>query len=302
MPPQFSFELPTHRVECGAEFISAEAITDLSSEAEALGFGACHVTDHPAPDAKWLQVGGHHALDPFVALAAAAGATSNLRLLTNMYIAAYRNPFLGAKSAFSLDALSSGRLILGTAAGYLKPEFAALGVDFSERGALLDEALDVLYAVWSGEVTEYQGRHFGARGVQFQPTPPSAPTVWIGGNSTAAIRRAVSRAQGWAPFATSGYAQASRTAPIDSDEELVTRIALAHQMADDFGRTEPFDICYSAGSLSNVERSLEERRDHLGRLIQAGVTWHPVVIDGSNRSEVLEEMARFADEMIVPNL
>jgi probable F420-dependent oxidoreductase len=298
MTPQFSFELPTHRVEYGTEFVSAEAIIELSSEAEALGFGACHVTDHPAPDAKWLQVGGHHALDPFVALAVVAGATSRLRLLTNMYIAPYRNPFLGAKSAFSVDAISGGRLILGTAAGYLKPEFAALGVDFSERGRLLDEALDVLQSVWSGGDTAYEGLHFAARGVQFRPKPASPPTVWIGGNSTAAIQRAVSRAQGWAPFATGGYAKASRTASIDSDEELVDRIGVAHRMADEVGRTEPLDICFSAGSLSNPERPLEERRDQLGRLTEAGVTWHPIIIEGKTRSEVLEGLRRFADEMI----
>lgn len=298
MTTHFSFELPTHRVELGSEFVSAEAIIELSREAESLGFGACHVTDHPAPDAKWLQVGGHHALDPFVALAVAAGATSSLRLLTNMYIAAYRNPFLGAKSAFSVDTLSGGRLILGTAAGYLKPEFSALGVDFSERGALLDEALDVLQAVWSGDDTEYEGLHFTARGVQFRPRPVSPPTVWIGGNSTAAIRRAVSRAQGWAPFATSGYAKASRTASIDSDDELVTRIAVARRMAEEIGRTDPFDICFSAGSLSSPDRSLEERRDQLGRLTEAGVTWHPIIIEGNKRSEVLDGLRRFADEMI----
>ena len=68
----------------------------------------------------------------------------DIKLLTNVYIAAYRNPFLGAKSIQSLDVLSGGRLILGTAAGYLKPEFRALGIDFDNRGALLDEALDVL--------------------------------------------------------------------------------------------------------------------------------------------------------------
>jgi probable F420-dependent oxidoreductase len=298
MATQFSFELPTHRVEHGSEFVSAEAIIELSSEAESLGFGACHVTDHPAPDAKWLEVGGHHALDPFVALAVAAAATSTIKLLTNMYIAAYRNPFLGAKSAFSVDTLSGGRLILGTAAGYLKPEFAALGVDFSERGNLLDEALDVLNAVWTGDDTAYEGLHFSARGVQFRPRPESLPTVWIGGNSTAAIRRAVSRAQGWAPFATSGYAKASRTASIDSDEELAIRIGVARRLAEEVGRTEPLDICFSAGNLSSRSRSLEDRRDHLGRLTEAGVTWHPIIIEGNSRSEVRDGLRQFADEMI----
>ena len=127
MALSFSFELPTHRVEQPEEFVSAAAITEVATAAEAAGFSAVHVTDHPAGDGKWLDTGGHHTLDPFVALSFAAAATSSIRLLTNVYIAAYRNPFLGAKAALSLDVLSGGRLILGTAAGYLKPEFAALG-------------------------------------------------------------------------------------------------------------------------------------------------------------------------------
>lgn len=194
MPPSFSFELPTHRVDRADELVTAAAVSELAVAAEAAGFAACHVTDHPAPDAKWLDAGGHHALDPFVALSFAAAATTTIRLLTNVYIAPYRNPFLSAKSVQSLDRLSGGRFILGTAAGYLKPEFAALGVDFDERNDLFDEALEVMRALWSGDDTAYEGRHFRARGVRLWPTPASHPRRWAGpSRSTSASRPA-----GWA--------------------------------------------------------------------------------------------------------
>src|SRR6185312_9427006 len=175
----FSLELPTQRVEAVDEFVTAEAIADIAGVAEESGFAAVHVTDHPAPDAKWLDHGGHHALDPFVALSFAAAATSEIRLLTNVYIAAYRNPFLGAKSIQSLQVLSGGRLILGTAAGYLKPEFRALGIDFDSRGALLDEALDVLGMVLTGDDVAFEGTSFAARGVRLRPLPAAAPPIWI---------------------------------------------------------------------------------------------------------------------------
>jgi alkanesulfonate monooxygenase SsuD/methylene tetrahydromethanopterin reductase-like flavin-dependent oxidoreductase (luciferase family) len=158
----------------------------------------------------------------------------------------------------------------------------------------------VLKAVWQGEDTAFEGRHFSARGVRFHPVPLSSLTVWIGGNSRSAIRRAVSRAQGWAPFATSGYARASRTTAIDSDEELVTRIAMARAMAEDVERTESLDICYSAGDLGDTACSLDERQDRLGRLVEAGVTWFPISIPGANRAEVVEGLQRFADDMIAP--
>jgi probable F420-dependent oxidoreductase len=293
----FSLELPTQRVEAVAEFVSAAAIADISRVAEASGFAAVHVTDHPAPDAKWLDHGGHHALDPFVALSFAAAATTNVKLLTNVYIAAYRNPFLGAKSIQSLQVLSGERLIIGTAAGYLKPEFKALGIDFDNRGALLDEALDVLDRVLTGEDVAYEGTSFAARGVRLRPLP-AAPPIWVGGNSKPAVRRAVSRAQGWAPFNTFGYATASRTAEISTVDELESAIAWATKYAAQIGRTEPLDICFSAGNLLDESRSTVERHATIARLEEIGVTWLTVAPAGSDRAEVIGAATGFAEEFI----
>ncbi|HEY4375879.1 MAG TPA: LLM class F420-dependent oxidoreductase, partial [Acidimicrobiales bacterium] len=220
MTVKFCFELPTMRADQPSEFISGPAIAELAAAGEAAGYSGCFVTDHPAGDANWLDHGGHHALDPFVALSFAAAATTTLRLLTNVYVAAYRNPFLSAKSVLSIDLLSGGRFILGTAAGYLKAEYRALGVDFDERGALLDEAIEVMKACWTGDDVAYEGKHFSARGVRMLPRPIAQPhpPIWIGGNTKIAIRRAVTLGQGWAPFVTFEYAKTSRTASIDSIE------------------------------------------------------------------------------------
>lgn len=298
MTISYSLELPTQRVEAVDEFVCAEAISEIARAAEANGFAAVHVTDHPAPDAKWLDHGGHHALDPFVALAFAAAATTDIKLLTNVYIAAYRNPFLGAKSIQSLAVLSGGRLILGTAAGYLKPEFRSLGVDFDNRGALLDEALDVLTKVLTGDDIAYQGTTFAARGVRLRPLPQTPLPVWVGGNSKPAIRRAVSRAQGWAPFNTFGYATASRTAEISTIEELDAAISWARHYAADIGRTAPLDICFSAGNLLDDSKSNDERHETIDKLARAGVTWLTIAPPGVDRAEVIERAQSFAKEFI----
>lgn len=298
MTISYSLELPTQRVEASDEFVSAEAIAEMARVAEASGFAAVHVTDHPAPDAKWLDHGGHHALDPFVALSFAAAATTDVKLLTNVYIAAYRNPFLGAKSIQSLAVLSGGRLILGTAAGYLKPEFKALGVDFDNRGALLDEALDVLSKVLTGEDVAYEGASFAARGVRLRPVPTAPPPVWVGGNSKPAVRRAVSCAQGWAPFNTFGYAAASRTAEISTLEELESAIVWTRKYAAEIGRTEPLDICFSAGTLLDDSRSTDERHATITRLEAAGVTWLTIAPPGADRAEFLDRAHAFANEFI----
>ena len=190
---RFSLGLPTDRVELGAEFGSARAIREMAGAAEELGFGSVFVTEHPIPGDEWMATGGHHALDPFVALAVAASATETLRLHTNLVVVPYRNPFLLAKSAASLDSLSGGRLDLGLGAGYLEAEFRALGADFEHRNERTDEALELLDRIWTGESLTVSGAGFEATGNHALPRPAQQPRppLWIGGNSRRAIRRAV---------------------------------------------------------------------------------------------------------------
>ncbi len=153
------------------------------------------------PGDKWLGAGGHHALDPFVGLAVAAAVTTRVRLMTNLTVLPYRNPFLLAKAVASLDRVSNGRVTLGVGTGYLKPEFFALGVDFEERNDLFDEAIAVCRLAWSGESVTFEGRHFTARGNSVQPTPVQDPLpIWIGGNATLTRQRVATVAQGWMPM------------------------------------------------------------------------------------------------------
>ncbi|MFA5886086.1 MAG: LLM class flavin-dependent oxidoreductase, partial [Acidimicrobiia bacterium] len=88
---KISLGLPTHKVHAFDELCSAAAIAEIATAAEAGGIDAVFVTDHPMPADPWLASGGHHALDPFVALSFAAAATTTLRLHTNLLILAYRN-------------------------------------------------------------------------------------------------------------------------------------------------------------------------------------------------------------------
>jgi probable F420-dependent oxidoreductase len=259
------------------------------------------VTDHPAPDTRWLAAGGHHALDPFVALSFAAAADHAIKLLTNIYVAAYRNPFLGAKSVQSLDVLSEGRVILGVAAGYLRPEFAALGVDFERRGELLDEALAVLDAALAGADVAWTGSSFTARGVRLRPLPPSGrrPPVWVGGNSTAAIRRAV-RFDGWAPFYTRGIAKATRTAALDTLDDLEAAIRQLRTLRPD--SSAAFDICCAEPAAADLALSVDERCHHLAGLAHAGVTWTPVSIPAGDRAEMLERVHAFGRDIISARL
>jgi probable F420-dependent oxidoreductase len=279
------------RVDRPDEFLTAEAIAEVAGAAEDAGFAACFVTDHPAGDGAWLDTGGHHALDPFVALSFAAAATSRIRLLTHVFILAYRNPFLTAKGALSLDVLSGGRLILGTAAGYLRPEFGALGVDFDERNELVDEAIDVIRLAWSGEDVSYQGRHFRARGVRMRPLPVSRPNppIWMGGNSRAAIRRAVERCDGWAPFPSAAIARAAKTAELGGLDDLRPRIAYARSHAAEVGRSEPLDICWALDGAAGPTE--------VAKLEAEGINWATVGFPATDRRSYIEALRRFAERI-----
>ncbi|MCZ6463759.1 MAG: LLM class F420-dependent oxidoreductase [Proteobacteria bacterium] len=298
---RFSVQLPTDRVEYGAEFVSGEAVAECARAAEAAGFDAAFVTDHPVPDDRWLAAGGHHTVDPFVALSFAAAATEGLRLQTNVLVLPYRNPFLVAKAAASLDALSGGRLILGVAAGYLESEFAALGVDFAERNELSDEAIIAIKRAWGEEGVAMRGRHFEAAGNTQLPRPVQKPhpPIWVGGNSRRAIRRAVELADGWLPFpAPRRMAAHIRTASIESLEDLEARIGYAREHAAAVGRSAPLDIGFvpfgfEIRSMGAVDAA--QLHESVASLHALGVTWVAINVPCRSRSEYRDRVGALGE-------
>ena len=140
---------------------------------------------------------------PSTNLAYLAAITQRVKLATGITLIAQRNPLVLAKEMGSLDALSKGRLIMGIGAGYLKQEFDALGVSFRERGARTDEAIQVLRTLWNDPNPTHHGKFWSFENVQAMPRPvqEGGPPIVVGGNSSAALKRAVQFGQGWYGFA-----------------------------------------------------------------------------------------------------
>jgi probable F420-dependent oxidoreductase len=299
-----SLGLPTHRLDRGDEFVGGDAIADMALAAEVAGFDAVFVTEHPFPGDVWLAHGGHHALDPLVALSFAAAATTRLRLQTNLYITAYRNPFLSAKAVATLDVLSGGRVILGVGAGYLESEFAALGVDFEERNELTDEALLAMKAAWSGESVARDGRHFSATGNTMLPRPAQRPhpPLWVGGNSRRAIRRAVEHADGWVPMPNPARSAARRRTPaLESLDDLRAHVAYVREHIEAVDREAPLDIVFmplGADMFSAARPDADRVVESVAELAAVGVTWLAAGVPGETRGAFVDNVARYGDEVL----
>ena len=301
--------LPTDDVERREEFGTAVALTELGRAAEDLGYEGVYVTDHPAPTPKYMAQGGHHDLDPPVALAVVAAATQRLRLMTNLYILAFRKPFAAAKALATLDSLSDGRLIFGTGTGYLEPEFSALGADFAERNEHLDDNLTLLKKIWTGEPVEGSGRDFQAVGNFALPTPATRPhpPIWIGGNSRRALRRVAEHGDGWLPMRVEKkMARFVHSAAIETLSDLRERLEYLEEQLERVGRTGPVDVMLSPVALGYGSASFDRGAlaAELSQLAELGVSYAGVTFafPGSGgletRAQLLDWMERFAKDVI----
>jgi probable F420-dependent oxidoreductase len=179
-----------------------EGLAEAARTAEEAGFESVWAGEHtvlPDPQVPSSPVPPQDPmLDSLLALTWAAAHTATIRLATGIVILPQHNPLLLAKQVASLDVLSEGRVMLGVGAGYLEPEFAAVGANFAERGAVTDEYLDAMESLWYDEHPEYHGKFADFAGVDAHPRPVQQPIPLIaGGHSGPAYRRAIARAHGW---------------------------------------------------------------------------------------------------------
>ena len=141
---------------------------------------------------------------PMVLLSAIAARTTKLRLVFGAIIAPLRHPLNTAKDLGTIDLLSNGRLIVLPTVSWHEEEFRALGVDFSKRGAILDEQLEIWHRAWSDNPISFHGEHYSFDDVYVEPKAyrPGGPTLWFGGSSVhnSLISRMVKYGSGFNPF------------------------------------------------------------------------------------------------------
>jgi probable F420-dependent oxidoreductase len=152
--------------------------------------------------------------DSIVLAAAIAAATTELRIALAAIIAPLRHPLLLAKQLATLDLLAQGRLVVQPTVSWAADEYAALGVPFGERGAILDEQLGAMHAAWTQTPAAFAGRHFAFADVYCEPKPyrPGGPRMWFGGQRlhAALVRRIVRYGSGLHPFGPTTDAELDR--------------------------------------------------------------------------------------------
>ena len=175
-------------------------VPEFARRAEAMGFQRVsmgeHVMDGNPPRPTLLNV---------PAMAAAAGATSSLRVMTDIVIAPLYHPVLLSKLVTSLDQVSNGRLDFGIGISGqrgTKVEFDALGIPTRTRGRRTNEMLEIMRRLWTEEHVDHHGDFFDLQDVTLLPQPVQKPypPVWVSGRSEAAMRRAALLGEGWYPY------------------------------------------------------------------------------------------------------
>ncbi|CAM4203495.1 LLM class F420-dependent oxidoreductase [Kibdelosporangium persicum] len=222
-----------------ATFVTDDAIgpADLGRAIEERGFHSLMVAEHthiPASRATPYPGGGdlpsvyYKTLDPFGTLAAAAAVTEKILLFTGITLLIQRDPITTAKEAATVDLISGGRFVFGVGAGWNLEEMRNHGTDPSTRGALLDERIEAVKALWTTEPAEYHGKFVDFDPVHSRPKPVQQPhpPIFVGGNSDATVRRVIRHGAGWIAN------------PLPAGQ-LTSRVA---QMRDGAGRDVPLAV------------------------------------------------------------
>lgn len=267
--------------------LNPTAWVDVAVAADELGFDSVWIPEHlvlPVGLGGSPHQGSDHppippdvpVFDALQYLAFVAAKTRRIRLGTHVYNIGLRHPFVAARAATTLDVLSGGRFDFGIGASWLQAEWDAVGLDFTTRGARVDETIEVCRRLWTEPVVEHHGAFFDFDAVMFEPKPvtPGGPPLIIGGDGAAALRRAGTVGDGWIPM---NHALEDLPASIERIAEHRSRVSRP-------GRTEV------------IAAAVIERPEDVDRHTAAGVD-RALVKPWNRTSDALASLAAFADRM-----
>jgi alkanesulfonate monooxygenase SsuD/methylene tetrahydromethanopterin reductase-like flavin-dependent oxidoreductase (luciferase family) len=244
----FGAHLPL--MDFGNHPYTLEHLTTYTKAAAELGFAAVAVNDHLVFSVPWL--------DGPVALAAIMEHSARMTLATTVALVVVRGPVTVAKSLGAIDRLSGGRLVVAVGPGSSPDDYAAVGIDFSERWPRFDEAIGALRALWRSDGEPFVGRFYSTDGVRLEPRPsqPEGPPIWVGSwGSAAGLRRVARLADGWLASAYNTTPELFAGAWSALGAELTER----GRSATHFPNALATMWCYITDDAAEAERVLAER-------------------------------------------
>ncbi len=287
------------RADPWEEAAGVDDLVAVAKQAEATGHSFIGVCDHVVvPNDEYAANLTTTWFDTIATLGFLAAHTSTVKLLSLVWIAAYRHPLQTASAFGTLDHLSKGRSILGVGAGHVEAEFEALGVPFHERGALLDEVLDALKGAYDSTYVSFAGKHFSYDDVAVDPQPVNGSlTTWIGGGSTAAWRRVGKYGDGYIPMGN----------PVEQYGQILNTI---RESAEANGRGDAaIDIGYMPGAAHLTGGPISELPPvqfygaqalaaDLRKARGAGANAMYIKLRGRTLEEYLEQYDAFVEEVV----
>ncbi|MHA3795378.1 TIGR03619 family F420-dependent LLM class oxidoreductase [Sphingomonas sp. YL-JM2C] len=278
-------------------------LIDLAVEAEVAGIASLWTSEHLINvDYVRERIGERPYYHPLAILSAIASRTSRIMLGTSVLVLPFHNPFDLAKYIATLDMLSRGRVILGIGSGNVEREFDTLGVPWAKRGAMTDEIVAVLRALWEQESADHEGAFWRFSDVHTAPKPYRGRRlpIWIGGSSAPALRRAARAGDGWQPVGV-------------TPEQFAEQIAGLRAMAREKGRDPAaievcarFNLSFDDSESAAHERlSLIDGRDlaqviDIARRFQAAGADHFIFALNSDDLPLLQQMVRKIAEEVLP--
>ena len=314
---EFGLTLP-HRGPLAAP----ATMEEIAKKAEALGYGYIAIPDHIVVPRKilpnypysetgeflWSADGVTDSMEQFTLLAWIAAVTHRIRVMTSIAVVPHRSPLFMAKSLATTDVLSGGRVTVGCGAGWMVEEFEALNLPpFEARGQVTNEYIAAMKVAWTNPNPFYEGKFVKFSNVDTDPRPIQKPhpPIWIGGESTAALKRVIALGDAWYPFGSNPKFR------MDKLETFTARLAVLHQLSEKTGRDpSTINLSYNCafhsarpsehieGGRQTFTGSPEQRAEDFRDFADAGVQTMIVNVSANKKDVMLARMAEFAENVM----
>jgi len=299
-----------------------ETMKEIAQKAEQLGYGYITIPDHIVVPRKidpnypysetgefvWSADGVTDCMEQFTLLAWIAAVTSKIRVMTSVTVIPHRNPLFMAKSLATTDVLSGGRVTVGCGAGWMYEEFEALNLPpFKARGQVTNEYIEAMKAAWTEENPSYDGEFVKFSDIDTDPRPIQKPhpPIWIGGESMAAIRRAVALGDTWYPFGSNPKFR------MDKLETYAARVAVLRQVAETANRDpSTIGLAYNcafhstrvemrkAGGRQTFTGTPEQRAEDIRAFAEIGLQAMIVNVSANDKDAMFARMSEFSENVM----